>query len=89
MVLRIVAGALHMLNKCSFMALCSVLITSQLGVVASQPATCAADVREGTDIAEQVTASSTFSVPEPGCLTLQGMRVCWVQQSFRICASWL
>lgn len=44
----IVARALHVLGKSSFMALCSmvVLITWFLGVVASQTATDTAEVRE-------------------------------------------
>lgn len=57
----IVARALHVLGKSSFMALCSmvVLITWFLGVVASQTATDTAEVRERTDVA------ATFSAPEP------------------------
>lgn len=48
----IVARALHVLGKSSFMALCSmvVLITWFLGVVASQTATDTAEVRERTDV---------------------------------------
>lgn len=63
----IVARALHVLGKSSFMALCSmvVLITWFLGVVASQTATDTAEVRERTDVTDQATAAATFSAPEP------------------------
>lgn len=90
MVLGIVARALHVLGKSSFMVLCSmvVLITCFLGIVVSQTATDIAEVGENRCCGSGHNLHYLFC-PRSSCLFLWGMGVCWVQWSFRICAFWL